>query len=82
MTNPIPSCILLSLVSCAQGGMEAQLYGSSILAADLFQLNVTPIVNASLLFAGAVASSPQLKRKVERLHQDRGREVGHDTAQL
>ena len=55
--------------------MEAQLYGSSTLAADLFMLNVTPIVNASLLFSGVLAVWPDLKRKVERLHQDHGREV-------
>ena len=64
-----------SLCAVHVGGMQAQLYGSSVLAGDLFQLNVTPIVNASLLFSAVMALFPAAKRKVERLHQDQGREV-------
>ena len=57
------------------GGLQGALYGSSAIAADLFMLGVTPLVDASILYAGAMALFPRLKRHTERLHEDRGREV-------
>lgn len=57
------------------GGLQGALYGSSAIAADLFMLGVTPLVDASIIYAGAMALFPRLKRHTEKLHEDRGREV-------
>ena len=57
------------------GGLQGALYGSSAIAADLFMLGVTPLVDASIMYAGAMALFPRLKRHTEKLHEDRGREV-------